>query len=308
MQKKEINMYEAREFASLNERRERFVKLGIEKHGNRYDYSMAIKEYKNNRTPVHLICNKCESEPFKVYPFAHTDKGENQKGTCQDCYITNLDVQKTRWDPNLPKRIKDFRAQMIKKHGKGRYSYPYLNREYKNEDSIITVQCNKCKSTPYTRLAKALKDKQRYAGCELCNQEKMTKTIKEKNRKRQLRNQRTKDMPREYGCIYKITNTKNEKFYIGYTNLSAEKRFKSHIDETRRMQKGKKGRSSYLHNSMGYYGVEHFKVEVLEDFTNVTPIFLAKLEMKYIAKEEPHYNVTAGGELGAHKMNLDVLC
>ena len=216
--------------------------------------SRARIEYVNNRTPVHIICNKCKSEPFLVYPFAHTDQGDNQKGTCPHCYVTNLNIKETRWDPNLKERINEFRDSMFKRHGK-RYTYPHLDEEYKNESSKITVVCNKCNSAPYKRRASSLKAQDRYAGCAKCNADEMAETIRRKNRKRQLRNHQIKDIPCDHGYIYKITNMKNGKFYIGYTNMSVQKRFKAHIDETRRMERGVKGKSSYLHNAMSYHGI-----------------------------------------------------
>ena len=290
--------YEERERKSLNRRTEKFIQKSKEKYGNgTYDYSLAKKEYKNNRTPVHLICNRCENSPFLVYPFAHTFHGINDKGTCPHCYVPKNTVQETRWNPNLPKRIKSFKNKMDVRH-KGKYSYPLLDEEYKNDSSSITVICNQCKSKPYTRLARALMDLNRYAGCAVCNKEKMAETIKVKNKVRQRRNYQTKDMPHKYGCIYKIINTINDKFYIGYTTMTAKRRLKSHIDETRRMQKKYKGKKSYLHNAMNHHSVQNFKVEVLEEFTNVTPIYLGTLEMEYIANEKPHYNVSPGGELG----------
>ena len=85
--------------------------------------------------------------------------------------------------------------------------------------------------------------------------------------------------------------------------MTAKKRFKSHIDETRRMQKGKKGRSSYLHNAMNHHGFESFKIDILEEHTDVSPHFLAELEMKYIATLKPHYNLSPGGEIGRSKIH-----
>ena len=299
-------MYEARESKTLTQRIEKFVQSGEEKYGKgTYDYSLAKTEYSNNRTPVHLICNnpKCNKNTFKVYPFAHTCKGDNQKGTCPNCYVQTQTVQQTRWDPNLKERIKTFLQQMLLRHGE-RYSYPYIDKEYKNEYSKITVICNKCKNKPYTRLVSSLKDKNRYGGYEKCNHVLMVETIREKNRERQLRNHQTKDIPHDYGCIYQITNIKNGKFYIGYTTLSAKQRFKTHADETRRMQKGKRGRSSYLHNAMDYYGINSFKIEILKEYTHVTPYFLAELEMDYIAKMKPDYNISPGGEIGRSKKHV----
>ncbi len=292
-----------RDNKTLNRRFKNFVQQGEKKYGKgRYDYSQAEKEYKNNRTPVHLICNHCEYPPFKVYPFAHTSPGDNEKGTCPNCYVPKQGVQETRWNPNLKDRINEFKDRMFKRHGY-KYSYPYLEKEYKVESSVITVVCNKCETDPYKRVASSLKSKDRYAGCPVCNKEEMAETIRKKNKKRQLRNHQTKDEPRDYGCIYKIMNTNNNKFYIGYTNMTAKKRFKSHIDETRRMRKGKKGRSSYLHNAMNHHGFESFEIEILEEHTDVTPHFLAKVEMEYIAQFKPQYNVSPGGEIGRSKIH-----
>ncbi len=290
-------MYEGRERKSLNRRIENFVQLGEKKYGKgTYDYSLAKKEYSNNRTPVHLICNKCKGDPFLVFPFAHTYHGDNQKGTCPECYVPKETVQETRWDPNLPKRRYAF-VSMVNKKYQGSLHLPYVKKEYKEESSRITVICKKCKSKPFTRLARSLKAKDRKGGCTACNEKENQEKTNETIRKRQLRNHATKDEPRDYGCIYKITNTKKNKVYIGYTNMTVQKRLKAHMDETKRMQKGKKGRSSYLHNAMNHHGFESFTIEVLEEHTDVTPHFLAQLEMKYIATLKPHYNLSPGGEI-----------
>ncbi len=98
-----------RDQKTLSKRIGKFIRLDKEKHGiNHYDYSLAREEYSNNRTPVHLKCNKCENPPFKVYPFAHTNKGENEKGTCPHCYIPKLSVQEMRWDKNIKVRAEEF--------------------------------------------------------------------------------------------------------------------------------------------------------------------------------------------------------
>ena len=301
-------MYEKRENKSLKRRIEKFVQRGEEKYGKvTYDYSIAKKEYSNNRTPVHLICNTCKDKrgkdyTFLVYPFAHTYYGDNDKGTCPICYEQKQTVQETRWNPNLSERIDEFENIVNKKY-QGSLHLPYVKDEYKNESSKITVICKQCKSKPFTRLARSLKAKDRIGGCEVCNKQKNQKKTNALLSERQLRNHATKHEPRDYGCIYKITNTKNNKVYIGYTNMTAERRLKAHTDETRRMQKGKKGRSSYLHNAMNHHGFKSFKIEILEEHTEVTPHFLAAREMKYIAIQKPHYNLSPGGEIGRSKIH-----
>ena len=291
-----------RDAKTLPKRIADFIQKGKAKHGeDTYDYSRVFGQYKNNRIPVEIKCNQCDDDFFPVYPFAHTDKKDNQKGTCTNCYVPNQTVQETRWDPNLPQRIEEFEEQLEDKYPKGHYTYPNLKNEYKNEESFITVVCNKCNSKPYELKARSLKSNSRKGGCKVCNKKAKTETIANKNKIRQLRNHETKDEPRDYGCIYKITNRKDGKFYIGYTTGSAKQRLKSHCDEAIKFARGNKKAKSYLHSSMNYHGHEHFVVEVLVEFTNITPIKLGTLEKEYIASMKPHYNISPGGELGHYK-------
>jgi Zn finger protein HypA/HybF involved in hydrogenase expression len=207
-------MYEKREKKSLQRRIEKFVQLGEEKYGKgTYDYSLAKKEYSTNRIPVHLICNSCKDKKgkdytFPVYPSAHTYHGDNDKGTCPVCYEQKLNVQETRWNKNIQERIDEF-VSMVNKKYQGSLHLPHVKDEYKEESSRITVICKKCKSKPFTRLARSLKAKDRIGGCEVCNKKENQKKTNDTLRERQLRNHATKDKPRDYGCIYKITNTKN---------------------------------------------------------------------------------------------------
>jgi Zn finger protein HypA/HybF involved in hydrogenase expression len=294
-----------REKKTLTVRIEKFIRLGQEKHGeDTYDYTLVPNEYKNNRTPVHIKCTKCDNPPFKVYPFAHTDKGDNQKGTCPHCYVPKQTVQETRWDPNLPERVKEFTKQVEKKYPKGMYSYPFLREEYKNEESKITVVCNHCDSKPYKRKARSLKSKSRKGGCPVCTKEERAKVISEKNRNRQLRNHETQHVKRPQGWIYKITNAIDAKFYIGYTVMGIEKRLKAHKDEAIKASRGNSKAKSYLHSAMNYHGLENFSVETVAKFQNVSPAMLSKIEIQYIAKMNPQYNVSPGGELGHYKVDL----
>jgi hypothetical protein len=158
------------------------------------------------------------------------------------------------------------------------------------------VVCTKCHDI-FQYQANSLQDKTRKGGCKVCNAALMAETIAKKNKARQERNHQTSHLPKAYGCIYKITHNKDGKFYIGYTTMTAEKRLKSHCDETRRLEKGFQKAKSYLHNAMSKHGCENFTVKVLIEFTNVAPLKLGELEKYYIKTLEPHYNVSPGGEL-----------
>ena len=292
--------YDEREKKTLKKRFAQFVKLGKEKYGEHtYDYSLAEKQYKNNRTPVELKCNRCNSAPYTVLPFVHTYKGINDKGTCPNCYVPKKTIGDTRWDPNRLERARVLRELLEKRHG-SKYSYPKLEDEFSNENSRITIICNKCKYS-YTRNVASMKVKNRPFVCEKCNAKTMKKKIQEKNSKRQKRNHQDADKPKEYGCIYKITNEKNEKFYIGYSTMSAKSRFKSHCDEVRRLEKGHQKAKSYLHNAMSHHGCKNFSVEILEEFTDISPVELGEHEQQYIKLLDPDYNVSPGGELANYR-------
>ncbi len=304
MHEREFMDYKKRDRKTLTKRINNFVRQGEEKYGvGRYDYSLARKVYKNNRIPVPLLCNVCKSkgfvEPFMVIPSRHTERGDNQRGSCPNCYVNKISIQESRWDPNRRERIEDLIDRVNRKYN-GTLKMPHIEDEYKNESSMLTVICISCDSKPFRRQALSLKSKTRKGGCAVCNKKANQERTNQAIRERQERNISTQNEPRPYGCIYKITNNINGKFYIGYTTMSAEKRFKAHMDETRRMQRKHPGKSSYLHNAMNYHGFEHFSVEILEEFTDVTPLFLGKLEIQYIAQQKPHYNLSPGGEIANH--------
>jgi len=236
-----------------------------------------------------------------VLPFRHTEKGDNQRGSCQKCYVPQNNIQETRWNPNRLKRALELKNMLHQRHGE-KYSYPYIEDEFINEKSSITVVCNQCNDI-YTRKVAAMKKENRPFVCERCNTTTKREKIQVKNRARQKRNYEDADKPKPYGCIYKITNNKNEKFYIGYTTMSAKRRFKSHCDEVRRLEKGYKKAKSYLHNAMSYHSCEHFSVEILKEFTDISPRLLSKCERYYIKTLKPHYNVSPGGELANYRGN-----
>ena len=92
------------------------------------------------------------------------------------------------------------------------------------------------------------------------------------------------------GYVYKITNTVNQKKYIGISiNEPTKGRIRQHLS----------GRGNrYIANAVKKYGKDAFAYEILE--ANVFDELLPDLEVAYIAKfntVSPHgYNLTYGGE------------
>ena len=92
------------------------------------------------------------------------------------------------------------------------------------------------------------------------------------------------------GYVYKITNTINQKHYIGIS---------IHEPETDRIKKHLTGRGNRcIANAVKKYGRDAFTYEILED--NVFPGFLPDLEIAYIKEfntiRPNGYNLTYGGE------------
>jgi len=102
----------------------------------------------------------------------------------------------------------------------------------------------------------------------------------------------------EKGClgyIYKITNTKNNKIYIGQTKATVDVRFKQHIETALLTKKHKKGS---LHGAIKEFGVDNFTCEVVESADSIDK--LNRLERRYISKMQSldaayGYNLSVGG-------------
>ena len=102
------------------------------------------------------------------------------------------------------------------------------------------------------------------------------------------------------GFIYKVTNDINEKVYIGQTAFSIEERFAEHCKD--RLQEKSKHRP--LYNAMNKYGIEHFKIEKIEE---CSIDMLSEREIYWIAyynSYENGYNATRGGE-GTRTINYN---
>lgn len=91
--------------------------------------------------------------------------------------------------------------------------------------------------------------------------------------------------------IYKITNLKNGKAYIGQTIHSLEKRFKEHC---------KKDRCTAMYSAIQKYGVENFTVEVIENVSESSLLNEREIHwISYFNTMSPNgYNLTSGGMNG----------
>ena len=97
------------------------------------------------------------------------------------------------------------------------------------------------------------------------------------------------------GLIYMYTNLLNEKVYVGQTTLKLQRRHQKHLSQL--------NDNTYFHRAIKKYGIENFKLEVLED--NIDLIELDNREKYWIKiknafyKNEKGYNLTQGGKWGS---------
>lgn len=90
--------------------------------------------------------------------------------------------------------------------------------------------------------------------------------------------------------IYKITNIKNSKFYIGKTAKSnIDDRWRRHIYDSKKYK-------SKLYNAINKYGKKCFTIEVIEEINDIS--LLNEREKYWIKSLEPEYNMTEGGDGG----------
>ncbi|MFA6711105.1 MAG: GIY-YIG nuclease family protein [Candidatus Caldatribacteriota bacterium] len=104
------------------------------------------------------------------------------------------------------------------------------------------------------------------------------------------------------GFIYRITNKINNKSYIGKTETNIETRFKEHIKESKR----ERSKNRPLYAAIKKYGIENFKIELIEEIVDN----LEEREMHYIQKYDTYgstgYNATIGGDSKRY-LNYDAI-
>lgn len=100
--------------------------------------------------------------------------------------------------------------------------------------------------------------------------------------------------------IYKIINDINDKIYVGKTEFSIEKRFKQHCLDAFKKRNEKRP----LYSAMRKYGIEHFRVELIEETNNAN-----EREIYWIDKLNSYqqgYNATKGGD-GKKYLDYDLI-
>lgn len=109
-------------------------------------------------------------------------------------------------------------------------------------------------------------------------------------------------------CIYKITNTINNKIYIGQTKNSAQERFWKHCSNSRSSRDCYK--RLYLYKSINKHGLEKFKIEVIIE-GEYNKLLLNDLEKHYIRLYNSNnplkgYNSTEGGESSTYERTPEI--
>ena len=90
--------------------------------------------------------------------------------------------------------------------------------------------------------------------------------------------------------IYKITNDINDKVYVGKTEFSITNRFQEHCQERKR----ERSQHRPLYKAMNKYGIEHFKIELIEETDN--PEEREKFWIEMLNSYHIGYNATLGGD------------
>lgn len=97
--------------------------------------------------------------------------------------------------------------------------------------------------------------------------------------------------------IYLVTNTVNNKTYVGLTRKTLEHRFRYHC------YTAGYGSQTILHKAIRKYGVESFTVTLLETVNDES--LLDDAERRWIAELKPEYNMTSGGGGGDNSAHID---
>ena len=102
--------------------------------------------------------------------------------------------------------------------------------------------------------------------------------------------------------IYKITNIKNNKIYIGKTNNTIEKRFQKHCQDSKMLH----CENRPLYKAMNKYGIENFKIEQIEECLPEIASERERYWIEYYGSFKYGYNATLGGD-GRSYLDYDLI-
>ena len=102
--------------------------------------------------------------------------------------------------------------------------------------------------------------------------------------------------------IYKIINLKNSKIYIGKTNSSIEHRFIEHCKDSKKNSTENRP----LYKAMNKYGIENFKIELVEQCELEKASEREKYWIEYFGSFKYGYNATLGGD-GKPYLDYDLI-
>ena len=96
--------------------------------------------------------------------------------------------------------------------------------------------------------------------------------------------------------IYRIYNIETNESYIGQTVKDIQYRFKEHIREAKLSFRGEKREFPYFHRLLLYNGVENFKVDLLEEVSDLLADEREIYWIEYYNSYYQGYNSTKGGQ------------
>lgn len=92
--------------------------------------------------------------------------------------------------------------------------------------------------------------------------------------------------------IYKITNNINGKIYIGKTETTISKRFKAHVNDSKR----ERCRHRPLYRAFNKYGIENFSIELIEETSSKDVNKREIFWIEYYNSYHFGYNATKGAD------------